>query len=72
MNDNKLSGKLSGKLKLIYDTISDNPGIKSVELSERLNIPYDTINKNIGKLTALSLIERRGSRKTGGYFTLTD
>ncbi|MFA6403633.1 MAG: hypothetical protein WCX31_18710 [Salinivirgaceae bacterium] len=39
-------------------------------LSSTLNIPYSTIDKYTRIFIAKGLIERRGSKKTGGYFVL--
>jgi len=75
LND-KLNGKLNDKLNetqnKIYNAIMNDSGINANELSIKLNVPISTINKNIGVLVKLKLIERRGSRKTGGYYKLSE
>ena len=64
----RLSGGLSGGLKELFILIQNNPGIQAKTISENLNRPIDTIDKQIKKLVEKNLIERRGSRKTGGYW----
>ena len=70
-----LSGGLSGGLnegqKKIVQIIQENEGIQGKEISTRLNVPIDTIDKQIKTLITKELIERRGSKKTGGYFLKT-
>jgi len=39
-------------------------------ISKKLNIQFSTIDKHIRVLLKLNLIERRGSKKTGGYYTI--
>jgi len=63
-----LSGGLSGGLKDLFILIQNNPGIQAKTISENLNRPIDTIDKQIKKLVEKNLIERKGSRKTGGYW----
>ena len=75
-----LSGGLNGGLKeglseeldILYQAIKENPGKKTKEFSELLSRPIDTLDKQIRKLVAQKLIERRGSRKTGGYWVLKE
>jgi ATP-dependent DNA helicase RecG len=38
------------------------------ELSGRLQMPIDTLDKVVSSLHKKELIERRGSKKTGGYW----
>lgn len=63
-----LNGTLNGELELLLDKIVENPGINLNELINILKRPRDTLNKQIKKLIVLNFIERRGSRKTGGYW----
>ncbi len=72
----ELNGELSeglneglneGQQKVIQH-IQENEGIKVKEISLKLNMPIDTVDRHIRVLKNLNLIERRGSRKTGGYF----
>ena len=45
-------------------------GINASELSQKLNIPFSTIDKYTRIFIKIGLIERRGSKKTGGYWIL--
>ena len=71
-NNGQLNGELNGELnnaqKTTLDFIKDNPGCRAFEISKTMNIPYSTIDKHIRVLLRLGLIERRGSKKTGGYY----
>ncbi|MFH1395202.1 MAG: RNA-binding domain-containing protein [Candidatus Omnitrophota bacterium] len=62
-----LSGTLNEGLKSIYAAVVQNSGIQAKGLAKLLSRPIDTVKKQVKKLVALNLIERRGSRKTGGY-----
>ncbi len=65
-----LSEGLSEGLTSILDAINKNPGIQARDLSTLLdNRPIKTIERQISALTKRKLIERRGSKKTGGYFS---
>lgn len=64
----KQGGGLNGGLKLLFDVIKNNPGIKVKDASE--NRPVSTIEKQIRELTGNGLIERRGGKKTGGYYVV--
>ena len=64
----ELSGGLSGGLKLVYELISKRNGIKAKEIAQELKIPMRTIERNVTKLVGMGKIERKGSRKTGGYY----
>jgi len=48
--------------------IKNNPSVKSKIASEKLKRPIKTIERQIKELKDLNLIERKGSRKTGGYW----
>jgi ATP-dependent DNA helicase RecG len=70
----ELNGRLNGRLnptqQTVYDSIVGNPGIKAKDISAEHKIQIDTLYKVIRALTEMNLIERRGSRKTGGYYPL--
>ena len=72
LNNGILYGTVNGKLNngqhIVLQTISDHSGMNANQLNNKLNIPISTINKYIGVLVKLKLIERLGSRKTGGYY----
>lgn len=63
-----LNGTLNDSQKAVLDYISKNDGVNATILIEKLSIPRDTINKIIRYLIDQNLIERRGSKKTGGYW----
>ncbi len=63
-----LTGQLNGQLKDVHSLIVQKPGIIAKDISQELKRPYRTVIKQIYKLEDLSLIERRGSKKTGGYY----
>ena len=44
------------------------PGVQAQVLIDKLLIPRDTLNKILKALMNRGLIERRGSKKTGGYY----
>jgi len=51
--------------------IKENPGVRVKDLSSQLeDRPVKTIERQIKTLIEKGLIERRGSRKTGGYYPL--
>ena len=57
------------KTLTLLETIKNNPGVKAKELVILLdNRSISTIEKQIRELTDKGLIERRGSRKAGGYY----
>jgi ATP-dependent DNA helicase RecG len=66
-----LSGGLNPELTELYQAVKDNPGKKGKELAVILSRPIDTVDKQISKLIDKKLVERRGSRKTGGYYILS-
>ena len=45
-------------------------GVQAQEIIDRFSIPRDTLNKILKVLTDRELIERRGSKKTGGYYVI--
>ena len=69
---------LNEGLRTLYLAITNNPGIQSKALSAVLNNrpiktierPIKTIERQIKALKDLNLIERPGSRKTGGYWKM--
>ena len=63
-----LSGTLNERQKSVLDFIAATPGVQAQVLIDKLLIPRDTLNKIIKTLTDRELIERRGSKKTGGYY----
>ena len=68
----ELNGELSGELNkgqlTVYKLIQNNNGINATEISKQLQMPFSTVDKHIRVIIKKSLIERHGSKKTGGYF----
>lgn len=60
---------LNEGLKSVLSIIIKNPGIQAKQISEILNRPIKTLERQIKILSEKSLIERKGSKKTGGYWT---
>ena len=57
-------------LKILLELIQKNEGIQGKDIAEELDRPIKTIERQIAELIKRELIERRGSRKTGGYFVI--
>ncbi len=69
LDDNSINKLEKNKRqKVVFDRIISEPGIKAKELSVKLNIPFSTIDKYIRIFLKNNSIERRGSKKIGGYF----
>ena len=61
--------ELTDSLILLLNAVSKHPGSKVRKLSTVLNNkPIKTIERQVGQLIKKGLIERIGSKKTGGYF----
>lgn len=68
LNEVSITG-LKDALASLVTAIRNNPGVKAKELSPILeNRPVKTIERQVKHLMAAGLVERIGSRKTGGYF----
>ena len=63
-----LIGTLSGILNELLIVIQKNPNMQANQISKKLKRPIDTIEKQIKTLMDKKLIERKGSKKTGGYY----
>jgi len=50
------------------DCILKNPGIQAKNISVHLNRPVKTIERQIKELRDKDIVERKGSRKSGGYY----
>jgi len=65
-----LNGTLNSTQQKVFDSIKTKPNIKAKEIAIILDMPLDTLNKQLRYLTTIGLIERRGSKKTGGYYVV--
>ena len=65
-----LNGGLNEGQRKVFLFIQENKGIKAKDISIHLNMPVNTIEKHIKLLINKNIIERRGSKKTGGYFVI--
>ena len=64
-----LNEGLNEGLTTLLDIIIKNPGIKVKDIPEKLEgRPYKTIERQMKELRCRNLIERRGSKKIGGYY----
>ena len=52
----------------VYDFIVNNPGCMGKDVTVTLDMPRDTFNKVIRFLFEKKIVERRGSKKIGGYW----
>lgn len=67
-----LSEGLNEGLKSLLAAIAKKPGIQAKDLSSLLDDrPAKTIERQVRELVRLGLVERQGSRKTGGYYPMT-
>ena len=65
----ELNEGLNEGLKSVLESIQNNPGIKAKEIAEKLdNRQIKTVDRQIKTLVEKELVERRGSKKTGGYY----
>ena len=69
LND-ELNDELNDGQKKVYLYIKKYSGKMAKHISSELNIPFGTVDRHIRVLLKLELIERRGSKKTGGYYVL--
>jgi ATP-dependent DNA helicase RecG len=58
---------------LLLDAVRAHPGIQAKNLVSLLEgRPLKTIERQVRRLIEKKLIERRGSRKTGGYYATAE
>jgi len=68
--DEGLNEGLNEGLKSLLISISLHEGIQAKDLSSKLDRPIKTIERQIRELVQRNIIERKGSKKTGGYFII--
>ena len=54
----------------LISLIHEMPGYRGSYLAKKMNIPYKTLERWVAILKEQGKIEYRGSKKTGGYFSL--
>ena len=64
----QLNGQLNDSQKETLNYIIQHQGCNTTVIAKGLDKPFRTIDKHVHVLLSLNLIERRGSRKTGGYY----
>ena len=63
-----LNGQLNDSQKETFEFIKAHEGYNTTKIADDLGKPFRTIVKHINVLLELNMIERRGSKKTGGYY----
>ena len=63
-----LNGQLNDSQKEIFEFRKAHKGYNTTKIADVLVKPFRTIVKHINVLLELNMIERRGSKKTGGYY----
>ena len=61
---------LPDKAQAAYHHLRENPGKNAHDLEEALGVSEATAKRLTGQLTEVGLIERQGSKKTGGYYPI--
>ena len=64
----ELNGELNTAQKATLNYIKENEGCNATEISAKTGVPFSTSDKHIRVLLKKGVIERRGSKKTGGYY----
>ena len=64
----ELNGELNASQKATQQFIIEHEGCTASGISEMTKIPFSTIDKHVRVLLKVGMIERRGSKKTGGYY----
>jgi len=66
--NDELNDELNVGQKIVFKFIKNNKNKMAKDISEILNMPFGTVDRHIRFLLKKELIERKGSKKTGGYF----
>ena len=61
---------LPDKAQAAYHHLRNNPGNNAHDIEEALGVSEATAKRLAGQLTDAGLIERQGSKKTGGYYPI--
>lgn len=70
MINDTINDTINENERLIYNRIVSSPGISAVTLADEFGKSVRTIMRVLKHLVDLNIIEYRGSKKTGGYFSL--
>ena len=66
------NGQLNESQEATLAFITKHEGCNTTGISEGLSKPFRTVDKHVRVLLQLGIIERRGSKKTGGYYLIRD
>ena len=76
LEDGTINGTINDTLYAdelaIVNYIETHPGVQVSDIMTFTGKSMRTVKRNIARLVALSIVERRGSRKTGGYYMCKD
>ena len=68
-----LNDPLNDPLKIeILRSVKECPGVNRTRLVVKTGRNVEAVKRAISALVALKRIERRGSKKTGGYYLITE
>lgn len=68
MLNDELNDELNTGQRLVFNYIKNNEGVMAKTIAQKLNMPFGTVDRHIRILLKNELIERKGSKKTGGYY----
>ena len=69
--DDPINGTVASALVKVMGLVEAKPGIRREELALHIGKSVETVKRLIAALVASSLIEHRGSKKTGGYYAVS-
>ena len=67
-----VTSELNVGQQAVLDTVKSHPGLSVPRLSDETGIPSKSVERHIKVLIERGLIEHRGSKKTGGYFVVSE
>ncbi|MEA2039593.1 MAG: hypothetical protein U9N82_07140 [Thermodesulfobacteriota bacterium] len=67
-----ITGGISEGINLLLEHIQSAPGRRIPQLADHLGIPAKTIERWIADLKRQGCVEYRGSKKSGGYYTVNE
>ena len=69
-DSDELNDELNEGQQKVLEYIQTNPGKMSRDISFYLKMPFGTVDRHIRVLLKKNKIERRGSKKSGGYYSI--